>query len=106
MQTYGAASWSRRCSRCERWAARGYFGGLCSRKWANGLKNELADWLKNNLPKLSTPSLYAWYGSFKKQAGLGAAGSLATLGDGGPITSPGALDSVELDDLKERYKML
>ena len=83
-----------------------HFGGLCSRKWANGLKNELADWLKNNLPKLSTPSLYQWYGSFKKHAGLGAAGALASLGDGGPNTSPAGLDSVELDDLKERYKML
>lgn len=82
-----------------------HFGGLCSRKWANGLKNELADWLKNNLPSLSTPSLYSWYASFKKSAGLGGANSLASL-DGAPITSPGALDSVELDDLKERFKML
>lgn len=44
-----------------------HFSSLCSRKWTNGLKNELADWLKNNLPKLSSPSLFHWYAHFKKK---------------------------------------
>lgn len=35
-----------------------HFGSLCSKRWANGLKNELGDWLRNNLPKLSSPTLF------------------------------------------------
>ena len=44
-----------------------HFSSLCTRKWTNGLKNELADWLKNNLPKLSSPSIFHWYANFKKK---------------------------------------
>ena len=39
-----------------------HFGSLCSRRWANGLKNDLGEWLRGNLPKLSSPTLFQWYG--------------------------------------------
>ena len=48
-----------------------HFSNLCSKKWANGLKNELANWLKNNLPKLSSPAIIHWYANFKKKQALG-----------------------------------
>jgi len=32
-----------------------HFNNLCTRKWAMGLKNELAEWLKTSLPKMQSP---------------------------------------------------
>ena len=69
-----------------------HFNSLCTRKWANGLKNELAEWLNNSLPKLSSPSLFHWYANFKKKQALGGAG----MGGGG-------MDDVELSELKEKF---
>jgi hypothetical protein len=72
-----------------------HFSSLCTRKWTNGLKNELADWLKNNLPKLSSPSLFHWYATFKKKQAMG-----------GSSLPGGALDNVELEELKEKFMLL
>lgn len=72
-----------------------HFNSLCTRKWANGLKNELAEWLNNSLPKLSSPSLFHWYANFKKKQALGGAG----MGGGG-------MDDVELSELKEKFQLL
>jgi hypothetical protein len=74
-----------------------HFSSLCSRKWTNGLKNELADWLKNNLPKLSSPSIFHWYANFKKKQALGNASQLS----GGSV-----LENVELEELKEKFMLL
>lgn len=32
-----------------------HFNTLCSKKWVFGLRSELAEWLRSNLPKLSSP---------------------------------------------------
>lgn len=56
-----------------------HFSNLCSRKWANGLKNELSEWLRTNLPKISSPSLFHWYAHFKKKQALGMPGSSSAL---------------------------
>lgn len=82
-----------------------HFSNLCSRKWANGLKNELSEWLRTNLPKLSSPQLFHWYAHFKKKQAVGGvpgSTSALSLGQGGnPM-----LDNVELEDLKEKYMLL
>jgi hypothetical protein len=63
------------------------------------LKNELAEWLKNNLPKLSSPSIFHWYANFKKKQALGNASSLSGAGSS-------VLDNVELEELKEKFMLL
>ena len=83
-----------------------HFGSLCSKKWALGLKNELADWLRNNFPKLSTPTIFQWYASFKKSVSLFGSGSAAALDDKAPLTSNAALESVQLEELKDKFIML
>ena len=45
------------------------FKGLCSKKWANDLKNKLKSYLQDNLPKISSPQLFHWYANFKKKVG-------------------------------------
>lgn len=70
------------------------FKGLCTKKWANDLKNKLKTYLTENLPKLSSPQLFHWYASFKKK--------------GGP-SNPRDLSSAispEAEDIKERLLML
>jgi hypothetical protein len=47
------------------------FKGLCTKKWANDLKNKLKTYLQENLPKLSSPQLFHWYASFKKKVNGG-----------------------------------
>ena len=75
-----------------------HFSSLCTRKWANGLKNELAEWLRNNLPKLSSPSLFHWYANFKKKQVLGNGSSMS----GGASQ----LDNVEFQELKDKFMLL
>jgi len=76
---------------------------LCTRKWANGLKNELAEWLKNNLPKLSSPSLFHWYAHFKKKQALGGVSGNGSALSGGPGSM---MDNVELEELREKFMLL
>ena len=66
------------------------FKGLCTKKWANDLKNKLKTYLQENLPKLSSPQLFHWYASFKKKVNGGA------RSDGTP----------EAEDVKERLLLL
>lgn len=83
-----------------------HFGSLCSKRWANGLKNELGDWLRNNLPKLSSPTLFQWYGNYRKNAALFGSASMQSLDGKPPIIQAAALDTVEHDELKDKFKML
>mmetsp|Transcript_18586 Transcript_18586/g.28544 ORF Transcript_18586/g.28544 Transcript_18586/m.28544 type:complete len:204 (-) Transcript_18586:2490-3101(-) len=71
-----------------------HFRTLCTRKWTQGLKNELADWLRTNLPKLSSPQLLHWYATFKKKQGF-------QPGQGNSV-----IDGVEMDDLKDKFMLL
>jgi len=72
-----------------------HFNTLCTRKWANGLKNELSEWLNNSLPKLSSPSLFHWYANFKKKQALG-----------GVAGSNQAYDDSEIEEVKEKFQLL
>ena len=76
-----------------------HFNTLCSRKWANGLKNELNEWLRASLPKMSSPSLFHWYANFRKKQALG----LDKQRSGAPNSH---LDNVELEELKEKFMLL
>jgi len=69
------------------------FKGLCTKKWANDLKNKLKTYLTENLPKLSSPQLFHWYASFKKK------------GPSNPRDLSSAI-SPEAEDIKERLLML
>ena len=71
------------------------FKGLCTKKWANDLRNKLKTFLQENLPKISSPQLFHWYASFKKKAGPAARDPM-----GGMIMSP------EAEEIKERLLML
>lgn len=70
------------------------FKGLCTKKWANDLRNKLRTYLQENLPKISSPQIFHWYANFKKKAG-----------NGGRETAPGMI-SPEAEDIKERLLML
>ena len=70
-----------------------HFNTLCTRKWANGLRNELQEWLQQSLPKMSSPQLFHWYANFKKKQVLGGGGDKM-------------LEDVELEDLKEKFLLL
>ena len=73
-----------------------HFNSLCTRKWANGLKNEMAEWLRVSLPKMSSPSLFHWYANFKKKQAMGLAHE----------RNNNLLDIVEMEDLKEKFMLL
>ena len=70
------------------------FKGLCTKKWANDLKNKLKTYLTENLPKLSSPQLFHWYANFKKKGGVANPRDLSSA------ISP------EAEDIKERLLML
>jgi hypothetical protein len=70
-----------------------HFNSLCTRKWATGLRNELSEWLRGSMPKMSSPALMHWYANFKKKQ--------AMPGPGGAISG-----DVELDELKDKFMLL
>lgn len=76
------------------------FKGLCTKKWANDLRNKLKMYLTDNLPKISSPQLFHWYAHFKKKMGAGG-GRDISAGNNGPLNV-----SPEAEDLKERLLML
>jgi hypothetical protein len=69
------------------------FKGLCTKKWANDLKNKLKTYLQENLPKLSSPQLFHWYANFKKKGPVNARDLSSAI-------------SPEAEDIKERLLML
>lgn len=73
-----------------------HFSSLCTRKWANGLRNELQDWLHHALPKMSSPQLFHWYASFKKKQAIGQQ-------MGNPHSM---MDELESEELKEKFILL
>jgi len=76
-----------------------HFNTLCTRKWANGLRNELSEWLRGSLHKMSSPWLFHWYANFKKRQALGGVAER-------PGGHGGLLDDVELEELKEKFMLL
>lgn len=69
------------------------FKGLCTKRWANDLRNKLNTYLTDNLPKLSSPQIFHWYATFKKKAGPNGRDILTG-------------SSPEVEDTKERLLML
>jgi hypothetical protein len=45
------------------------FKAICTKKWANDLREKLKEFLDVNLSKNSSPEIFHWYASFKKTRG-------------------------------------
>jgi LisH domain-containing protein ARMC9 len=68
------------------------FKAICTKKWANDLREKLKEFLHVNLSKNSSPEIFHWYASFKKR--------------GGPSTSEQNYRSANVADTEELREQL
>lgn len=43
------------------------FKAICTKRWANDLREKLKEFLQVNLSKNSSPEIFHWYASFRKR---------------------------------------